>query len=272
MIHLRGKRILITGASSGIGRALAFELDRKEAILVLAARNAERLRATAELIAAIGAPRPAPLVVPCDVTSDHQVRRMVKTCTERLGGIDVLVNNAGTGVYGEILRTSLEDFRSVMEVNAFGALRCILESVPVMKRQGKGLVVNILSVAAIHGVPYLAAYSASKSALVAACQSLRAELAGDGISILDVLPNYTETDFFRNEKKVGGARRPLGPYAPPEAVARAIVAAIEAEKKTVVLSAEGKALKFFNSVVPRVVEGAMARIARRLREAQKVIP
>lgn len=271
MIDLRGKRVLVTGASSGIGRALAFELDRRGAILALAARNRVRLRATADLIAVAGTPRRTPIVIPCDVASDEEVRRMVRISVEGLGGIDILVNNAGTGVYGETLKTSLEDFRSVMEVNTFGALRCILEAVPVMKRQGRGLVVNILSVAAIYGVPYLAAYSASKSALAAACQSLRGELAAAGISILNVLPNYTETDFFRNEKKVGGARRPRGPYTPPEAVARAVAEAIESGKRTVVLSAQGKALRIFAGLFPRLVEAAMARVARRLREAQEVI-
>ncbi len=270
MTGLRGQRILITGASSGIGRALALELDRRGAILALAARSRARLRATAGLIAAAGGPHRAPIVVPCDVTSDEEVRRMVRTSVEALGGIDVLVNNAGTGVYGEILKTSVEDFRSVMEVNAFGALRCILEAVPVMRRQGRGLVVNILSVAAIHGVPYLAAYSASKAALAAACQSLRGELAASGIAILDVLPNYTETDFFRNEKKAGGARRPRGPYAAPEAVARAVADAIGSGKRTVVLSAQGKALRVLAGIFPGLVEAAMARVARRLREAQEV--
>ena len=271
MKSLQGRKVLITGASSGIGRALALELDRRGAILALASRAAERLRGTAGLIAAVNAPRPAPLAIRCDVTSDLQVRRLCRECDERLGGIDVLVNNAGTGVYGATLKTSLEDFRSVLEVNTFGALRCILEAVPVMKRQGRGLVVNVLSVAALHGVPYLAAYSASKAALFAACQSLRAELAGDGISVLNVLPNYTETDFFRNEKKVGGARRPRGPYAPPEEVARAIAEAMESGKRNVVLSVEGKALRLFARAFPRLVEARMARIARRLGEAPEVI-
>lgn len=271
-MSLEGKRILITGASSGIGRALAFEFGRRGAMLALAARNVGRLHQVADQIGGPTSPASTLLIVGCDVTRDDQVRDMVKDCMRRFGGVDILVNSAGTGVYGAILRTSLGDFREVMEVNMFGALRCILEVVPSMKRQRKGHIVNILSMAALHGVPFLAAYSASKAALLAACQSLQAELAGDGISILNVHPNYTETDFFRNEKKVGGARRPSGPFASPAAVARAVANGVESGKDHLVLSAEGKALRFFDWAFPGLVENAMARIARRLGEAPEVNP
>ncbi len=272
MSSLRGKRVLITGASSGIGRALALEFGRRGATMALAGRNMERLRRTAGRIEAEETSAAPPLVIGCDVTCDDQVRFMVKGCVGSFGGIDILVNNAGTGVYGEGLKTSLDDFRSVMDVNMFGALRCIIEAAPVMRQQKGGLLVNILSVAAIHGVPYLSAYSASKAALLAACQSLRAELARDGISILNVFPNYTETGFFRNERKAGGARRPSGPYTSPDVVARAVTKAVESGKDHVVLSAEGKALRFFDWAFPGLVEFVMARIARRLREAPEVNP
>ena len=103
--------------------------------------------------------------------------------------------------------------------------------------------VNVASVAGLYGIPYLGAYGASKAALASFCQSLRAELDGSGISIMIVYPGYTQTEIFRKEADVGGARRPPGPYAPVEEVAEAIVAGMEGEKGDIVLATEGKALR-----------------------------
>jgi len=271
MIDLRGKRTLITGASSGIGRALAFEFTRRGAHVVLAARRISRLEEAAREITRTFGNAASPLVVTCDVTRKVSVRRLIKVCASHLGGLDILVNNAGCGVYGETERTSLEDFRSVMEVNFFGALSCLSEALPLLRMAGKGLIVNIASVAAKHGVPYLAAYSASKAALAAVSQSLRAELCGNGISVMVVYPGYTETDFFAREKKVGGAVRPRGPYAPAAKVARSIVEAVERERSELVLSWEGRALPLFQRIFPRQVERAMARLAGSLRDAEEVV-
>jgi short-subunit dehydrogenase len=271
MIDLRGKRTLITGASSGIGRALAFEFTRRGAIVVMAARRLSSLEEAAGEITRSFGSGASPLVVTCDVTQKASVRRLIKVCARHLGGLDILVNNAGGGVYGETERTSLEDFRSVMEVNYFGALNCLFEALPLLRTAGKGLIVNVASVAAKHGVPYLAAYGASKAALASVSQSLRAELCGTGISVMVVYPGYTETDFFAREKKVGGAVRPRGPYAPAPKVARSIVDAVEREKTELVLSWEGKALSLFQRFFPRLVDKAVARLAGSLRETEEVV-
>ena len=214
MARLKDGKAIVIGASSGIGRALSLELARKGARLVLAARRARALTQVIEEIGAGFPASPLPLAVPCDVTDRGDAARLMKTGAAHLGGLDILVNCAGIGVYGPNARTPLEDFRSVMEVNFFGAVNAVLEALPLMKEAGKGLVVNIASLAAKHGVPYLGAYSASKAALAAFSQSLRAELADAGISVLVVYPGYTETEFFLKERNVGGAHRPPGPYAP----------------------------------------------------------
>ena len=271
MAKIKGSRILITGASSGIGRATAFELAGKGAKLAIASRRLDPLRSVADEIKDAFPDIPAPFALPCDISDKENVSRVVKSCVGHFGGIDILINNAGIGVYGNTEMTTLEDFRSVMEVNFFGSIRCILEVLPLMKKAGKGLIINIASVAAKHGVPYLGAYSASKAALAALSQSLRAELAKSGISIMIVYPGYTQTEFFKNEKKVGGARRPAGPYASAKKVAKAIVKAIESERQDLVLSLEGKALTFSQSLMPWLVEKAMERIAYRLRDKREVL-
>ena len=269
MGKIRGSRVLITGSSSGIGKALAFEFARKGAILALTSRSLKRLRRAAKEIASAFPDVPVPLTLPCDVADREKVRGIMKNCMVHLGGIDILINNAGIGVYGETERTHLEDFRSVMEVNFFGSINCIFEALPLLNKNEKGKIVNIASIAALHGVPYLGAYGASKAALVALSQSLRAELAKNGISIMIVYPGYTQTNFFENEKKTGGAQRPPGPYASPQKIAKTIVRAVEKDKRDLVLSLKGKALAFSRSFLPWLVERSMERITDKLQDKKE---
>jgi len=265
MGKIHGKRVLITGASSGIGKAIAFECAARGAVLALTARRPHCLeKAGHEIRSAFSVA--APLVIPCDVSRSGDVAELVEVCLRKLGGIDILVNNAGTGIYGDTGKTSIEDFYSVMDVNFFGAVRCILNVLPIMKKAGGGKIINISSVAALHGVPYLGAYSASKAALVALGQSLRAEAAGSGIDLMVVYPGYTQTEFFLKEKNVGGGHRPSGPYTSPQRVARAVVDAIEKDRKELVLSLQGKALNFFRVFLPGLVRRKMKRIAEELKD------
>lgn len=269
MEKIRGSRVLITGASSGIGKALAFEFARKGAILAMTSRSLKRLRRASKEIALAFPDVPVPLTLPCDVADRERVRGIMKSCVDHLGGIDILINNAGIGVYGETERTHLEDFRSVMEVNFFGSINCIFDALPLLKKTGKGKIVNIASIAALHGVPYLGAYCASKAALVALSQSLRTELAKSSISIMIVYPGYTQTNFFENEKKVGGAHRPPGPYVSPQKIAKTIVRAVEKDKQDLVLSLEGKAVALSRSFLPWLVERIMERIADKLQDKKE---
>lgn len=267
-MRIEGSRVLVTGASSGLGAALAAEFARKGAKVVLAARRADRLNEVAVQINSDFPAVPPPLVVKCDVRVKKDVANLVKSCVDRLGGVDILVNNAGTAVYGETARVSVEDFQDVFEVNFFGALRCMYEVLPVMRKQAKGLIVNISSVAGLHGIPYLATYSSSKAALMAASQSLRAELSmlRSGVRVMIVCPGYVQTEMFAKEKNVGGGHRPRHPYKPAPEVAAAIVRAIEREKRDLVMTLVGKALAAFKGLVPRLNEITMRKIARKLRD------
>ena len=199
------QRVLLTGGSSGIGRAIAEATVKRGARVCLAARNPARLQSAADEIAARFPDVPHPITCPCDVTDRLGVRRLVAECRDHLGGIDVLFNNAGTSVYGPVERMDAEDVARVMAVNFQGAVSCILEVLPVMRRQGGGRIVNVGSLAGLHGPPFLAAYSASKAALTALAQSLRAELAGSGVVITTVRADYTVSGMFAAEKNVGGA-------------------------------------------------------------------
>lgn len=265
-MRIEGKHVIVTGASSGIGRALAISLAKRGARVTLAARRRERLDAAAREIAERFPAAPVPVVVQCDVSSPGDVSTLIGGAVEQFGNVDVLVNNAGISVFGEAARTSLQDYRDVMAVNFLGALQCTREVLPFMLRRESGLIVNVATVAALHGAPYLAAYGASKAALVSLSQSLRAELDGTGVSVMIVYPGYTRTEIFDVEKKVGGARRPPGQYAPAESVAETIARGIEAGRREVFLTASGRLLSILRGAAPFIVERAMLRIARELRD------
>jgi len=269
-MRLEGKRVVITGASSGIGAALALALGGRGARLLLAARGKRRLQGTAAVAALRHPGLMPPAVVPCDVTDRESVRSLCAAAVEQLGGLDVLVNNAGISVYGLAEYGSVADFERVMAVNFYGPLYATLAAIPLMRRQRSGLIVSVASVAALHGVPYLAAYSASKAALAALTQSLRAELHESGIRLLTVYPGYTRTPLFDHEKKLGGARRPRSGYAAPEDVARSIVRAIERDLEELVLSPPGRALALLRGLVPGLVQRAMRVLAIQLREKERV--
>jgi len=209
---------------------------------------------------------PAAVAVRCDVSNQRDVSTLIGGAIERFGSIDVLVNNAGISVFGDAGRTTLQDYRDVMAVNFLGAVHCMSEALPFMLRRESGLIVNVATVAALHGVPYLGAYGASKAALVSLSQSVRAELDGTGVRVMIVYPGYTDTEIFGVEKKVGGARRPPGQYAPAEGVAEAIARGIESDARDVFLTARGRLLSILRGAAPFVVEHAMRRIARELRD------
>jgi short-subunit dehydrogenase len=269
MAEIRGKKVLITGASSGIGRALAFAMAEKGAVLALAARREGRLENVASDISTAFSHLPKPLVFPCDIAVKENVSWLIEESIKSMGRIDILVNNAGIGVYGFTERMSTADFRKILAVNFFGAVHCILEVLPHMTQRGEGCVVNIASVAAKYGVPYLGAYGAGKAALAVLSQSLRAELSGSGVSVVVVYPGYTQTEFFAKEKHVGGGRRPAGPYESPRRVAKKIIRGIEKNKKEIVLTTKGKVLSATQGVLPRLVDKAMARIAQRLKDPKE---
>lgn len=262
-MKIEGKKILITGASSGIGLALAKQLATKGGVITLVSRNEERLKNALEEIKTASLQITTPMIMVCDVTDNNSVSKVIE---ELSGDIDILINNAGMGIYGAIERTIIDDFRSVMEVNFFGAVNFTLQILPYLKEKGKGLIVNIASVAAMYGVPYLSTYSASKSALVAFSQSIQAELQKYHISIMIVYPGYTQTNFFVNEKMVGGARLPSYQYASPEKVSKAIVKAIEDDKTELVLTIEGKILKIAKGLMSGLVDWVMEKIACRLKD------
>jgi NAD(P)-dependent dehydrogenase (short-subunit alcohol dehydrogenase family) len=222
MPKLRGKVVIITGAGSGIGYHTALRFAKKGAKLVLADVRGERALVAAQEIEASGGEAVA---VEADVSKREQVDAMVQAAVDRFGRVDVLVNNAGYGMGASVEQTTEEGFRDLWETNVLGVLFGMQAVLPIMQRQRSGHIINVSSAAGKIAYPGIAAYAATKHAVAALTDALRAEVAGTGIHASTVFPIGTRTEFFRSARLAeGGTVGPHGPMQSPEHVARRIVA------------------------------------------------
>src|SRR5262245_3532206 len=230
---LHGRRSLITGASSGIGRALAEQLAGAGARLVLAARSADSLDQLAHTLTAGGAEA---LAVPTDITRDEDRRRLLDAAVERLGGLDVLVNNAGVASWAHFADSTEEILRRVMEVNFFAPAELIRLAIPTLVRGQQPAVVNVASMCGKRGMPAWSEYSASKFALSGLTEALRAEMARFDIDVLLILPGLTRSGLHRNLlMNQGRMRINFDDGMSPEQVAAGIVKALRSNRTETVL-------------------------------------
>ncbi len=257
----QGKVVLITGASSGIGRAVARVYAAQGAHLVLAARREPALRDTAHEVEALGV---RALPVCCDVTREDDVARLVRETEAAFGGLDVLVNNAGLGLYGPIEGFSEAQLRQVFEINFFGLVRVTRAALPLLRKRAPGSqVVNVSSVLGHRGLPLLGGYGASKAAVNLLTESLRAELAAEGISVLLVSPGLTETEFRDSRLNAEGWKQdaiPLNAMS-SAAVATALVRASRRKRRETVLTLPGRVMVLANRLIPGLFDHVARRIA-----------
>src|SRR5947207_5135144 len=190
----QGKAVLITGASSGIGEELAWQLGQAGAKLTLAARRREFLEKLAKRIADTG--KPAPLVVPCDVTQDGSLQKAVEESVGQCGKLDVAIANAGFGVVGPLKKLSVEDYRRQFETNVFGVLRTIYAALPEIEKT-RGNVVIIGSVAGWTASPSASAYAMSKFAVRALANAVTPELRLAGVTVTLITPGFVASNIRR---------------------------------------------------------------------------
>jgi short-subunit dehydrogenase len=255
-------RMLITGASQGIGRALAVAAAAHGAKVLAVARSDALLRELAEEVRAHGGVLET---VVADITNPNDRQRMVEVALAHFGGLDVLVNNAGIGATGHFVEVSPERLRRIMEVNFFGVTEVMRVFLPMLRSGNRPAIVNISSIAGKRGIPARSEYSASKFAVGGFSEALRAELAKDGIDVLVVCPGLTDTNFSKNmlEQK---ARMPVDHLRgmKPDKAAAVILHTIERGRREVCLTFQGKLLVFVSRFFPRLADRIAAHRVRQL--------
>ena len=254
----RDHAVIITGASSGIGEALAYHLAKAGAFLALAARSAERLETVAAECRRLGAKA---VSVPTDVSDEDQCKALVASTLTTFGRIDALVNNAGFGVRAPLADLpSLALFVEVLNTNFMGSVYCTYYALPHLK-QTKGRIVAVSGLIAKVPLPYLSSYTASKFAMAGFFDVVRMELEDSGISVTTVYPDFVATRFAANVRDAGG--RPRGQDAAriysektmtAQKCARLIVEAAAARRREITLSTRGRLVPWIKLLAPGVVD------------------
>jgi short-subunit dehydrogenase len=256
-VKVEGARILLTGASRGIGAATAVELAHRGAHLAIVARHRDALEAVADRVRDAGGDAHS---IVADVSVNDQVRAMVAEAEDKLGGVDVLINNAGIGLSAAVKNLNPDDLRYVFEVNVIaGHIATTLVLPPMLKRK-RGHIVNVGSVASHIATPDMGGYCATKFALKALSDSLRMELQGTGVRVTLVCPGPIATDFVANTRGKYPDHYPTRPVgAPPEAVGRAIARAIQNGQAEIFIPSYFQPLVGVDALAPQIMRIAGKR-------------
>ncbi len=231
-MELEGRVAVVTGASTGIGRAVADALGRAGCRLAICARTAAHLEEAAEALRRVA---PEVLAVPTDVADEGAVNRFAARVEGELGGADILVNNAGIGTFGRFLELSVEDFDRTFGVNVRGLFLCSRAFVPAMVRRGDGVVVNVASLAGKNAFPTGAVYAASKHAVMGLSRCMLLDLRGDGVRVITVCPGSVSTPFFDKQDHLSPDRTKI---MTPADVAELVIGAIRLSDRGTVSEVE----------------------------------
>ena len=251
---------MVTGASSGIGRQLALDLAREGAGPVLLARRTDLLERVREEILEAGGTAE---VFPCDVSDNENVQETAGAILAA-GPVDILINNAGYGFTGPLLRYGPDEIERLMRTNYLGAVYGISAFAPQMKKRRSGHIVNVASVAGLVAPPFSGAYAASKFALVAMSRALRYELAPFSVGVSTICPGTVETPFFDTHPSLRkGVQSRKGPVMTAAQVSRKVLAAIRANRGLVVMPFSLACMMLLARTIPGLLEAGMAFYARR---------
>ncbi|MCQ4306693.1 SDR family oxidoreductase [Pseudomonas stutzeri] len=270
--RLEGAVVVITGASSGIGRATAQAFARRRARVVLAARDEEALQEAAEECRALGGEA---LVVPTDTTISDSVEQLATAAAEfGQGRIDIWINNAGVGAVGTFDETPLDAHEQVVQTDLIGYLRGAHVVLPYFKQQNAGILINTLSVGSWVPQPFAVAYSASKFGLRGFSQALRGELAQwPGIHVCDVYPSVVDTPGFRDGGNYAGrSLQPPPPLCDPRQVAEAMISLALHPRHTTSVGMVATLLRFAHFVTPGFNQLSGLLTGAALRRADRVAP
>ena len=272
-MDMDGKVVVVTGASMGIGEAIAKEFADAGGSVVLMSRDAKRAEAARQRIAQTGGTLAQTLAqtlartlaLACDVRKRDEIDRALAVTLDRFKRIDVWVNNAGVGIRDSVADMEMSACRELFETNFFGAVNCLQTVVPVMRKSGGGTIINISSVAGHIPVPFLTPYSATKFALNAIGKGARVELKRDNINVLTVCPGYVQTEFSAHvvTNKVGNIRPQSVKGISAERVARATYNGYRTRKREVIVPWTMIPMVKLYQLLPGLVEWGMGRMMKK---------
>ena len=252
---MKNKVVIITGASSGIGRACASEFFKRGSRLVLVARTESKLIELVHSIKNLGGEA---IYIVADVSNETDCSNMIHKTIDAFGRIDILINNAGISMRALFLDLDLRDFEKVMQINFYGTVYCTKYALKHILAT-KGSIVGVSSIAGHNGLPARTAYSASKFAMTGFLEALRIENLKKGLHVLVASPGFTSSNIRQNAINASGGHQKESPrnekkMMSADEVAERIVIAVEKRKNNIVLTAQGKLLVFLNKFFPQLVD------------------
>jgi NAD(P)-dependent dehydrogenase (short-subunit alcohol dehydrogenase family) len=267
----RDQVALVTGGASGIGRALCEELGRRGAIVVVSDLNEREAQAVADGIKAAGGRASATYL---DVRHELGVRALIETTAEEHGRLDLLFNNAGIGVGGEMRELTMEHWRAVIDINLMGVVHGVAGAYPVMIRQKSGHIVNIASLSALIASPGLGPYATTKGAVVSLTLALRAEAEGYGVKVSAACPGFVMTNIFESAIGVRFETKDLLtrvglPVISADEAARSILAGVSRNDGLIVFPRSARILWLLTRMSPAIMRPFQRRLVARLREVRR---
>jgi short-subunit dehydrogenase len=255
-----GKIIVITGASSGIGRQAAIDFaDNGATAIVLVGRSESRLKDVQAIINS----KCETMIYVCDISNKTEVIKLGRDVIHRFGRVDVLINNAGFGIFGKVQDQSIEQIESITATNYYGMIYCTKVFLDSMLYNKSGHIVNVASVAASFGVPGLAAYCGSKFAMLGFSESLYHELHGTGVGITVVSPIAVKTNFFNNESFGGKTPNYVGYALDPKTVSNAIMKAANSPRLEIIVPLFIRAGVWLKQTLPYIINPLVGAAFRR---------
>ena len=259
-MDFKNKVVLITGASSGIGKQTAIEFAKLGSSIILVARRKNKLEQVENELKQFNVNT---LVCACDVSKKDQVEELSKIVLQKFDSIDILVNNAGFAIYGLVSDLSINEIESQMETNYFGMIYCVKNFLPLMLKKKSGHIVNVASVGASFSVPGVSSYCATKFAMLGFSEGLKHELYGTGVGLTVVSPIMVRTPLFEHPSFTNFSKFSTGVSLSSETVAKTIIKASNSSRLEIVVPSVARAAIWFKQTFPFLINPIIGRIFRK---------